>query len=102
MIMRLRPSAVWAPSPLVGEGWGGGYSRTHEDVAYPPPGALRAPTSPTRGEVSESPCVPRKPPSSSPVRRVERDVLGDLAFPAVAVRKETLLVVVEFLAGLGR
>src|SRR5260370_2609419 len=38
---------------------------------------------------------------SSPVRRVERDVLGDLAFPAIAVGEQTLLVVVEFLAGLG-
>src|SRR5262249_11465877 len=34
----------------------------------------------------------------SPIRRVERDVLGDLALPAVAVGKQTLLVVVEFLA----
>src|SRR5215467_11496207 len=39
---------------------------------------------------------------SSPVRRVERDVLGDLALPAIAVREQALLVVVELLAGLGR
>src|SRR5262245_2597025 len=38
----------------------------------------------------------------SPVGRVERDVLGDLALPAVAVREQTFLVVVEFLARLGR
>src|SRR3954462_9333573 len=37
-----------------------------------------------------------------PVRRVERDVLGDLAFPAVAVREQALLVVIELLARLGR
>src|SRR3977135_2595533 len=36
-----------------------------------------------------------------PVRRVELDVLGDLALPAVAVREQALLVVVELLAGLG-
>src|SRR5215467_8050392 len=39
---------------------------------------------------------------SSPVGRVERDVLGDLALPAIAVREQALLVVVELLAGLGR
>src|ERR1700722_10070330 len=38
---------------------------------------------------------------TSPVRRIERDVLRDLALPAVAVRKQALLVVVELLAGLG-
>src|SRR5262245_29004824 len=38
----------------------------------------------------------------SPVGCVERDVLGNLALPAVAVRKQALLVVVELLAGLGR
>src|SRR5215471_15439619 len=37
----------------------------------------------------------------SPVRRVERDVLGDLAFPAVAIRKEPFFIVIEFLARLG-
>src|SRR3954463_3675683 len=37
----------------------------------------------------------------SPIRRVERDVLGDLALPAVAVRKQPLLVEVELLARLG-
>src|SRR5262245_44614348 len=31
-------------------------------------------------------------PCRSPVRRVERDVLGDLALPAVAVREQSLLV----------
>src|SRR4051794_11545454 len=37
----------------------------------------------------------------SPIRRIERDVLGDLALPAVAVRKQALLVEVELLARLG-
>src|SRR5258707_2171110 len=37
-----------------------------------------------------------------PIGRVERDVLRELAFPAVAVGKQTILVVVEFLARLGR
>src|SRR5215831_2491396 len=40
--------------------------------------------------------------SASPVRRVERQVLGDRALPAVAVREQALLVVVELLARLGR
>jgi hypothetical protein len=35
---------------------------------------------------------------SSPIGRVERDILGDLALPAVAVREQAFLVVVEFLA----
>src|SRR5712671_3226174 len=38
----------------------------------------------------------------SPVRRVEGEVLGDLAFPAVAVRDQALLVVIELFARLGR
>src|SRR5271165_6961604 len=38
---------------------------------------------------------------TSPVGRVERDVLRDLALPAVAVREQALLVVIELLAGLG-
>src|SRR6266436_5515453 len=37
---------------------------------------------------------------SSPVRRVECEVLRDLALPAIAVGEQTLLVVVEFLARL--
>src|SRR4051812_24391736 len=37
----------------------------------------------------------------SPIRRIERDVLGDLALPAVAIRKQALLVEVELLARLG-
>src|SRR6266545_5635197 len=37
----------------------------------------------------------------SPIRRVERHVLGDLAFPAVAVGQQPLLVEIELLAGLG-
>src|SRR5262245_24439949 len=39
--------------------------------------------------------------SSSPVRRIERDGLRDLALPAVAIRQQPLLVVIELLAGLG-
>src|ERR1043166_8188952 len=39
--------------------------------------------------------------ASSPVRRVEREVLRDLALPAVAVGQELFLVVVELLARLG-
>src|SRR5262245_28289302 len=41
-------------------------------------------------------------PAELPVRRVERDVLGDLALPAVPIREQALLVVVELLARLGR
>src|SRR4029077_5251213 len=37
-----------------------------------------------------------------PVRCVECEVLRDLALPAIAVRKQALLVVVEFLTSLGR
>src|SRR5262245_48230604 len=40
--------------------------------------------------------------SPLPVRSVERDVFRDLAFPAVAVREQTLLVVIELFARLGR
>src|SRR5207302_3315271 len=36
------------------------------------------------------------------IRRVERHVLRDLAFPAVAVREQALLVVIKLLARLGR
>src|SRR3569623_1859054 len=39
--------------------------------------------------------------SALPVRRVERDVLGDLALPAVAIRQQARLVVVERFAGFG-
>src|SRR5229473_4879832 len=38
----------------------------------------------------------------SPVRRVEREVLGDLALPAVAVREQPLLVEKKLLARFGR
>src|SRR5947209_1890242 len=37
-----------------------------------------------------------------PVGRIERDVIGDLALPAVAVREQALLVEQKLLAGLGR
>src|SRR5437763_5637377 len=37
----------------------------------------------------------------SSVRRVEREPLADLAFPAVAVREQLFLVVEQLLAGLG-
>src|ERR1700693_5939982 len=39
--------------------------------------------------------------ASSLVGRVEGEVLGDLALPAVAIGEQALLVVVEFLAGFG-
>src|SRR5262245_24193502 len=39
--------------------------------------------------------------SLSPIWRVECQVLGDRALPAVAVRKQPLLVVIELLARLG-
>src|SRR6185437_12794072 len=39
---------------------------------------------------------------ASPIRRVKREILGDLALPAVTVRQELFLVVVKLLAGLGR
>src|SRR5262245_10401658 len=42
------------------------------------------------------------PSSPLPVRSVERDVFRDLAFPAVAVREQTLLVIIELFARLGR
>src|SRR5262249_46297055 len=42
------------------------------------------------------------PRPTSPVRRVECEVLGDRALPAVAVREQALLVVVELLPRLGR
>src|SRR6266852_2581440 len=51
-----------------------------------------SPTSSQRGEASRE----------SPVGRVERDVLRDLPLPAVAVREQAFLVVVELLACLGR
>src|SRR6476659_5035792 len=37
----------------------------------------------------------------SPIRRVERQILGDLALPAVAVGEQPVLVVVKLLARLG-
>src|SRR5262249_31585556 len=40
--------------------------------------------------------------TASPVRRVELDRLGDLALPAVAIGEQPGLVIVEFLACLGR
>jgi hypothetical protein len=44
--------------------------------------------------------MPTLPGSS--VGRVERDVLRDLLLPAVAVREQALLVVIELLGCLGR
>src|SRR5262249_44881901 len=38
----------------------------------------------------------------SPIRRVEREILGDRAFPPVTIREQPLLVVVKLLARLGR
>lgn len=42
-----------APSPLDAEDWGGGYPVRHARRIRPPPGSLRSPTSPSRGEVSK-------------------------------------------------
>src|SRR6185312_15018735 len=42
-----------------------------------------------------------RPPSPSPIRRVERQALGDLALPAVAIGEQPILVVVKLLARLG-
>src|SRR5680860_401667 len=44
---------------------------------------------------------PQGPHTPSSIRRIERDIPGDLALPTVAVREQPLLVVIEFLAGLG-
>src|SRR6516162_3628443 len=41
-------------------------------------------------------------PQASPVRRVELDRLCDLTLPAVAIGEQSRLVIVEFLARLGR
>src|SRR5215471_9356348 len=43
----------------------------------------------------------QSPLISSPIWRIEREVLRDLAFPAIAVGEQALLVVVEFLARFG-
>jgi len=40
----------------------------------------------------------REPPRSSAIGRIEREVAGDLAFPAVAVFEQALLVEIELLA----
>ena len=49
-----------SPSPLVGEGWGGGYLFDSADSAPPSRLARYAcePTSPTRGEVTGASCWP--------------------------------------------
>src|SRR5262249_7855689 len=44
----------------------------------------------------------RSHPLTSPVRRIELDRLCNLALPAVAVGEQPGLVIIEFLAGLGR
>src|SRR6202158_3998053 len=41
-------------------------------------------------------------PLASPVRRIEFDRFRNLALPAVAVGEKFRLVIIEFLAGLGR
>src|SRR5438552_16391579 len=45
--------------------------------------------------------VAYQPSSCSPVGRVERQILGDLGLPPVAVRQELLLVVEQLLMRLG-
>src|SRR6185436_1837514 len=78
----------YSPPPC-GEGLGvGGFQ---DRRVSPPPRP-----SPTREE-GESPLRPASP---SPIRSVELEVRGDLAFPAVAIREQALLVVVELLARL--
>src|SRR5215469_18937493 len=42
------------------------------------------------------------PSPLSSIGRIQLEVAGDLAFPAITVREQTVLVVVEFLARLGR
>src|SRR6476620_1896710 len=37
----------------------------------------------------------------SPIRRIERQILGDLALPAVAIGEQPILVVIKLLARLG-
>src|SRR5688572_4831864 len=74
---------------------GRGVSRKLGGCVLPPPQP-----SPSR---EEGACLPlsSQPRNPSAVRRVEREVLGDLALPAVAVREQPLLVVVKLLARLG-
>ena len=65
-------------------------------------------TGPTRLRIARISCGGRsdwgncrKGARPLPIRRIQRDVLGDSAFPTVAVREQALLVVVELLAGFG-
>ena len=54
MISALERDGAQKPSPLEGEGWEGGKQRNEEQDFFeeaPPPGTLRVPTSPSRGEV---------------------------------------------------
>ena len=43
-------AAYPAPSPLEGEGWGGGFLPASRLLINPPPAALRSAASPARGE----------------------------------------------------
>jgi hypothetical protein len=54
------------------------------------------------GEEIEENCGDDHGRCGSPIRRVEFDSLGELALPAVAVRQQTVLVVIQLLAGFGR
>src|SRR4029079_14473157 len=62
-------------------------------------GSAAPPSVAPQGEAMERCAIPQS--SSSPVRRIERPGLRDLALPAVAVREQALLVVTELLARLG-
>src|SRR5437667_2139464 len=57
---------------------------------------------PSRGRRTHLPLAPDCSAFTfSPILRIELDLLGDLALPAVAVGEQALLVVVELLARLG-
>src|SRR6476469_1138814 len=85
-----------------GRGGVGGRGRISCVTDKPPhPTALRAvDLSPRAGRGKERARRDLQP-SNSPIRRVERDVGGYLALPAVAVGEQALLVVIELLARLG-
>src|SRR6266481_1062127 len=46
-------------------------------------------------------CIKRAPLAASAIGRVQFQILGDLALPALAVRQKLFLVVEQFFAGLG-
>src|SRR6476646_10327926 len=87
--------------PPCGGGLGRGVNRAHQTRGLPP-----SPPLPHKGGESR-PHMRRMCPSqprslTSSVRRVELDRFGDLALPAVPIGEKFRLVIVEFLARLGR